>query len=136
MPAAGKDEPDESEPTSSLTPHAAVPEDEALAPVTEGPSSLAPPALTLGADSTPSFETPAPPPVTADVPESDDTPPVSTLREAPKPSWASSPPPPLPAGDSHEHEGALGPRVKRSPGKIALAAVAAAALFFIVRKLR
>ena len=52
--------------------------------------------------------------------------------DTPKPSWASSPPPlpPEPA-----HAGAL-ERAKRSPGKIAVAAVAAAVLFFIVRRLR
>jgi hypothetical protein len=61
--------------------------------------------------------------VTADAPVADDT---------PKPSWASSPPP-LPIEPAHA--GAL-ERAKRSPGKIAAAGVAAAVLFFIVRRLR
>jgi hypothetical protein len=60
------------------------------------------------------------PPVTADTPEADNTP-------------ESTPPPPR--QEEPAHPGTL-ERVKRSPAKIALAATAAAVLFFIVRKLR
>ena len=104
----------------ALTPHAAPPDLDppALAVPIDEPSTLTPPTISHGADS------PVPPPVTADKPVADDT---------PKPSWASTPPP-LPPEPAHTG-GAL-EKAKRSPGKIAVAGVAAAVLFFIVRRLR
>jgi sporulation protein YlmC with PRC-barrel domain len=126
---APSDEEADTPASPALSPHAAAPveppapavspaeagdtsarQDDALAPPVDGPSSLTPPSITAGADT---------PPITADTPEAADT-----------PTWASSPPPSPDAG-----QGAL-ERVKRSPKRIAIAASAAAVLFFIVRKLR
>lgn len=78
---------------------------------------------------TDSADAPAPP-VTADEPEAADSPPAS----------ASTPRPPLGAAPPIvEEQGAPGgalERVTRDPMKVALAAVGAAVLFFIIRRLR
>lgn len=109
-------------------------------PPADAPGALhTPPAAAVFSQAKDPADAPTPP-ITADEPEAADTPDPALSPHAAPPEAASIPKQPLGAAPPiSEEQGAAGgalERVKRDPRKVALAAVGAAVLFFIVRRLR
>lgn len=109
-------------------------------PPADAPGALhTPPAAAVFSQAKDPADAPTPP-ITADEPEAADTPDPALSPHAAPPEAASIPKQPLGAAPPiTEEQGAAGgalERVKRDPKKVALAAVGAAVLFFIVRRLR